>query len=223
MRPPSWKDAPHPLDSLSGGVKSSLTDDTAMAPMVNDPEASTNTKSGFALRIPVSPHEVSALSLSSNQTSSGTSYQPRSRRFMTLAAKSGHDLTTQTGLSTVGHEITSSTRDMGRQPPSPSLRTPSQVSLMSAPSLMSMSGGARMAPQSRRTSVNEVKETNVLARELDPTTGNKMINKYMVIRELGRGVHGKVKYCVDVETNAEVVSTFLVISALGNKTNFVFR
>ncbi|KAG0214028.1 hypothetical protein BGX31_001158 [Mortierella sp. GBA43] len=31
--------------------------------------------------------------------------------------------------------------------------------------------------------------------------GNKMINKYLVVRELGRGVHGKVKLCRDTITN----------------------
>ncbi|KAF0377797.1 kinase-like protein [Gigaspora margarita] len=45
----------------------------------------------------------------------------------------------------------------------------------------------------------EVKETNTMYKDYDPTTGNKMINKYMLIRELGRGVHGKVKLGKDME------------------------
>ncbi|KAJ3046103.1 hypothetical protein HDV00_003853 [Rhizophlyctis rosea] len=45
-----------------------------------------------------------------------------------------------------------------------------------------------------------VKETSALVRDYDPQTGNKMINQYMVIRELGRGCHGKVKLAVDIET-----------------------
>ncbi|KAF9397416.1 hypothetical protein BGX21_008889 [Mortierella sp. AD011] len=46
-----------------------------------------------------------------------------------------------------------------------------------------------------------VRETHTMKKEYDPMTGNKMINKYMVVRELGRGVHGKVKLCQDVTTN----------------------
>ncbi|KAJ3087888.1 hypothetical protein HK102_010069 [Quaeritorhiza haematococci] len=45
-----------------------------------------------------------------------------------------------------------------------------------------------------------VKETHTMVRDYDPQTGNKMINHYMIIREVGRGVHGKVKLCFDVET-----------------------
>ncbi|KAF9945778.1 protein kinase ssp1, partial [Modicella reniformis] len=40
-----------------------------------------------------------------------------------------------------------------------------------------------------------------MMKDYDPMTGNKMINKYMVVRELGRGVHGKVKLCRDTTTN----------------------
>ncbi|KAF9115803.1 hypothetical protein BGX27_006415 [Mortierella sp. AM989] len=46
-----------------------------------------------------------------------------------------------------------------------------------------------------------VKETHTMMKDYDPMTGNKMINKYMVVRELGRGVHGKVKLCRDTETD----------------------
>ncbi|KAI7816893.1 kinase-like domain-containing protein [Gamsiella multidivaricata] len=46
-----------------------------------------------------------------------------------------------------------------------------------------------------------VKETHTMMKDYDPTTGNKMINKYMVVRELGRGVHGKVKLCRDTVTD----------------------
>ncbi|KAI1300677.1 hypothetical protein EDD11_006056 [Mortierella claussenii] len=46
-----------------------------------------------------------------------------------------------------------------------------------------------------------VKETHTMMKDYDPMTGNKMINKYMVVRELGRGVHGKVKLCRDTITN----------------------
>ncbi|RIA89443.1 kinase-like domain-containing protein [Glomus cerebriforme] len=46
----------------------------------------------------------------------------------------------------------------------------------------------------------EVKETNTVYKDYDPNTGNKMINKYMLVKELGRGVHGKVKLGKDMET-----------------------
>ncbi|KAF9579337.1 hypothetical protein BGW38_004446, partial [Lunasporangiospora selenospora] len=46
-----------------------------------------------------------------------------------------------------------------------------------------------------------VKETHTMMKDYDPLTGNKMINKYMVVRELGRGVHGKVKLCRDTLTD----------------------
>ena len=45
-----------------------------------------------------------------------------------------------------------------------------------------------------------------MMKDYDPATGNKMINKYMIVRELGRGVHGKVKLCRDTETNELCVS-----------------
>ncbi|KAG0032424.1 hypothetical protein BGZ82_006555 [Podila clonocystis] len=57
----------------------------------------------------------------------------------------------------------------------------------------------------RRTAVSPspqpVKETHTMMKDYDPMTGNKMINKYMVVRELGRGVHGKVKLCRDTVTD----------------------
>jgi hypothetical protein len=54
----------------------------------------------------------------------------------------------------------------------------------------------------------EVKETNTVYKDYDPNTGNKMINKYMLVRELGRGVHGKVKLGKDMETGELFVSIF---------------
>ncbi|CAG8460496.1 2085_t:CDS:10 [Ambispora leptoticha] len=55
----------------------------------------------------------------------------------------------------------------------------------------------------------EVKETHTINKEYDPTTGKKMINKYMLIREVGRGVHGKVKLGRDMETD-ELVAIKIV-------------
>lgn len=52
----------------------------------------------------------------------------------------------------------------------------------------------------------DVVMTNTINKDYDPTTGNKIINRYMIIREIGRGVHGKVKLAEDIETNELVVS-----------------
>ncbi len=52
---------------------------------------------------------------------------------------------------------------------------------------------------------DSVRETTALIRDVDPETGKKMINQYIVIRELGRGVHGKVKLCLDSETGEQWV------------------
>ncbi|KAG0082466.1 hypothetical protein BGZ92_011714, partial [Podila epicladia] len=46
-----------------------------------------------------------------------------------------------------------------------------------------------------------VKETHTMMKDYHPMTGHKMINKYMIVRELGRGMHGKVKLCRDTQTN----------------------
>ena len=50
-----------------------------------------------------------------------------------------------------------------------------------------------------------VKETHTIVRDYDTETGNKMINNYMIIGELGRGMHGKVKLAMDCETNQKWV------------------
>ncbi|KAJ2959266.1 hypothetical protein NQZ79_g5205 [Umbelopsis isabellina] len=45
----------------------------------------------------------------------------------------------------------------------------------------------------------QVIETHTINKEYDPLTGKKMINEYLIVRELGRGVHGKVKLAEDME------------------------
>lgn len=65
----------------------------------------------------------------------------------------------------------------------------------------STSSSVQYLADSRRPSTGSVKETSRLVKEKDYRTGNKIINHYMVIREIGRGVHGKVKLCLDLETN----------------------
>ncbi|ORY94573.1 kinase-like domain-containing protein [Syncephalastrum racemosum] len=55
----------------------------------------------------------------------------------------------------------------------------------------------------------DVVMTNTINKDYDPATGNKLINKYMIIREIGRGVHGKVKLAEDSETG-ELVAIKIV-------------
>ncbi|KAI7886187.1 kinase-like protein [Lichtheimia hyalospora FSU 10163] len=55
----------------------------------------------------------------------------------------------------------------------------------------------------------DVVMTNTINKDYDPTTGNKIINRYMIIREIGRGVHGKVKLAEDIESN-ELVAIKIV-------------
>ncbi|KAJ1798829.1 hypothetical protein LPJ59_002249, partial [Coemansia sp. RSA 2399] len=49
-------------------------------------------------------------------------------------------------------------------------------------------------------STDAVHETHHMEVQHDPRTGRKMINQYMIIRELGRGTHGKVKLAFDTIT-----------------------
>ena len=58
-------------------------------------------------------------------------------------------------------------------------------------------------------SPSPVKETNVMVRDFDTRTGYKMLNQYVLLRELGRGVHGKVKLAYDTE-NDEFVAVKIV-------------
>ena len=52
-----------------------------------------------------------------------------------------------------------------------------------------------------------VTETNKITRAVDHKTGKKRINQYVLVREIGRGYHGKVKLGYDVETNTYWVYT----------------
>ncbi|ORX97930.1 kinase-like protein [Basidiobolus meristosporus CBS 931.73] len=68
-------------------------------------------------------------------------------------------------------------------------------------SVHSFSSGDRHKHKTRgEFTDNDVLETSKITVEYDPTTGNKIINNYMIIKELGRGCHGKVKLCRDIET-----------------------
>ncbi|CAG8434112.1 5300_t:CDS:2 [Diversispora eburnea] len=52
----------------------------------------------------------------------------------------------------------------------------------------------------KKTPTLEVKETHKMYKDYDLATGNKIINKYMLVKELGRGVHGKVKLGQNLES-----------------------
>jgi hypothetical protein len=51
--------------------------------------------------------------------------------------------------------------------------------------------------------------THHINKEYDPETGNKIINNYMILNEIGRGVHGKVKLAEDLDTGELVVMIIL--------------
>lgn len=58
--------------------------------------------------------------------------------------------------------------------------------------------------QSNESSQNAVRETRKIVKDVDDH-GNKIINNYVLLNELGRGVHGKVKLGRD-ENGIEWVS-----------------
>ncbi|KAI9262016.1 kinase-like domain-containing protein [Sporodiniella umbellata] len=49
-------------------------------------------------------------------------------------------------------------------------------------------------------SLHQVTMTHTVQKGYHPETGNKMINQYMILKEIGRGVHGKVKLAQDTIT-----------------------
>ncbi|KAF7720853.1 hypothetical protein EC973_005904 [Apophysomyces ossiformis] len=50
----------------------------------------------------------------------------------------------------------------------------------------------------------EVIMTHTIYKDYDPTTGKKIINKFLIIKEIGRGVHGKVKLAENMETGEHI-------------------
>ncbi|KAF7722424.1 hypothetical protein EC973_003163 [Apophysomyces ossiformis] len=60
-----------------------------------------------------------------------------------------------------------------------------------------------------KTQLEDVVTTNYICKDYDASTGNKIINNYMIITEIGRGVHGKVKLAEDLDTN-ELVAIKIV-------------
>lgn len=53
---------------------------------------------------------------------------------------------------------------------------------------------------------SEVIMTTTVVKDYDTETGNKLLNNFMIIREIGRGVHGKVKLAQDMDTGELVVN-----------------
>lgn len=51
----------------------------------------------------------------------------------------------------------------------------------------------------------KVLETSTMVKEYDTETGNKIINDYLILEEIGRGTYGKVKLAQDLRTNELVV------------------
>ncbi|KAI9282504.1 kinase-like domain-containing protein [Umbelopsis sp. AD052] len=55
----------------------------------------------------------------------------------------------------------------------------------------------------------KVLETYTMVKEYDTETGNKIINDYLILEEIGRGTYGKVKLAQDLRTN-ELVAVKIV-------------
>ncbi|KAH6588656.1 hypothetical protein BASA50_010618 [Batrachochytrium salamandrivorans] len=93
---------------------------------------------------------------------------------------------------------------LSRRPTSIDNRLSSSHSLVSSLSMDTSNANPSRSSESRRIShsytTEPVRETFQMVRDYDSKTGNKMINHYMVVRELGRGCHGKVKLCIDTES-----------------------
>lgn len=52
----------------------------------------------------------------------------------------------------------------------------------------------------------QVITTTTIIKDYDTNTGNKLLNDYMILREIGRGVHGKVKLAQHMGTGELVVN-----------------
>lgn len=53
--------------------------------------------------------------------------------------------------------------------------------------------------------------TCLAVKDYDPESGNKILNNFVIIREIGRGVHGKVKLAQDRVTGDLVVGFFFIV------------
>lgn len=101
----------------------------------------------------------------------------------------------ESGSRTVGNSPSSSPGLFCGSPATPPLRPASQVP---------DEPGFYSSPYLHHTQRQIPKETHVADFALHPETGDKIINQYQVIDELGRGVHGKVKLGQHIETKVHV-------------------
>lgn len=75
----------------------------------------------------------------------------------------------------------------------------------------SLSRPTSASSSSKQPTTPTVVETHTINKDYDPTTGNKILNnKYMIVREIGRGVHGKVKLAEDIESHDLVVCNVII-------------
>ncbi|KAJ3117161.1 hypothetical protein HK100_000887 [Physocladia obscura] len=68
-------------------------------------------------------------------------------------------------------------------------------------SVIPSSTAARIVPAPRSASAATIRESYKLVKALD-SHGAKIINQYTVLKEIGRGVHGKVKIAVDADDSS---------------------
>lgn len=133
---------------------------------------------------------------------------------------SGVDLS-EFGVSSSNDDATTSSPKSDIAVSAISMLPPSPLSAEHRPSAITQHGSAPNTPSSvavfepvqeedekehtdnqasGRQSTDAVHETHHMEVVHDPHTGRKMINQYMIIRELGRGTHGKVKLAFDTIT-----------------------
>lgn len=77
-------------------------------------------------------------------------------------------------------------------------------------------------PSAEKTTTPTVLTTYTINKEYDPGTGNKIINNFMIIKEIGRGMHGKVKLAQDLDTSEYVVRFNFIFDRI-KLTLFIYR
>lgn len=101
-------------------------------------------------------------------------------------------------------------RPKNHQPNRPILRRPSG----SAPGLTprpenSISTPPPLSPRPESTAIHHVLETRHIQRHHNIETGNRTINNYEILGDIGSGVHGKVKKAKDCE-NGQIVAIKII-------------
>ena len=99
---------------------------------------------------------------------------------------------------------TQGSRTAGNTPASsPGLFSP-RSSRSTPPASVPADEVAAHSPYLHPTHMQTPKETHTAEVDFDPMTGNKLINNYEVLEELGRGEHGKVKLGRDLKSGQKV-------------------